>query len=204
LESQQDPVLPGRACGGCTLCCKVLTIQELGKPQGEWCAHCEVGRGCTIYSARPGECRDFHCGYLAWPMIREHWYPATSKMVLVSELDGTRLAIHVDPARPDAWRGKPYYDEIKQMARLAAAKMQQVMVCIRDKAIIILPDEDVDLGPIAEDERIIIGEAMVNGRSKLRAMKVHVDDPRIAGMKAGVPMALGRAVSQALSEQRKG
>jgi hypothetical protein len=164
-----------------------MRIEEIAKPQGEWCANCEIGRGCKIYDARPSECRSFYCGYLTWPRIGEHWYPALSKMVLVSELDGNRVAIHVDPARPDAWRAKPYYDEIKQMARLAAPQMKQVMVCIRDRTIMILPDEDVDLGRVADDERIFVGEIQENGRWRFGAMKLHVDDPRIAGRKAGVP-----------------
>lgn len=202
MEPQSTELVPGRSCGNCTLCCKVLGIVELAKPLGEWCPNCEVGRGCKIYGERPVECRDFHCGYLAWPMIREHWYPATSKMVLMTD-DGNRLTIHVDPARPGAWRTKPYYDEIKQMARRAAQQMQQVMVCIGKRSVVILPEEDVDLGIVADDERIIMGEVMVNGRARLRAMKVHVDDPRIAGMELGVKTQLGQAVSQALGGQEK-
>jgi hypothetical protein len=189
---EESPVLSGRACGTCTLCCKVLSIKELGKPQGDWCQYCEIGHGCKIYDERPSECRAFYCGYLAWPMTEEHWFPARCKMVLVSELDGNRVAIHVDPSRPDAWREQPYYDEIKHWARLAAPEMRQVVVCIRNRAIVILPDEDVDLGPIRDDERIISGEVLENGRPRLVAMKLHVADPRIAGMQDAVRYHLGR------------
>jgi hypothetical protein len=114
-------------------------------------------------------------------------------MVIVSELDGKRVGINVDPDRPNAWRNEPYYSEIKRWAEHAAQDMMQVVVCIGNRAIVILPDEDVDLGPIADHERIISGETIENGRRRLRAMKIHADDPRIAGMKPGVPFGLPRA-----------
>ena len=43
-----------RTCGDCTLCCKVMAIEELAKPVGTWCPHCKPGRGCRIYPDRPG------------------------------------------------------------------------------------------------------------------------------------------------------
>lgn len=119
-------------------------------------------------------------------MIDQKWFPANSKMVIVSELDGKRIAVHVDPGRPMAWKGEPFYSEIKEWAIHAANDMTQVVVCIASRAIVILPDEDVDLGHIAADERIITGEILENGRKKLRAMKLKANDPRIAGMKPGI------------------
>lgn len=178
-------ILPDRSCGSCTLCCKVLSIEELQKPQNEWCAHCAVGTGCKVYDKRPRECSSFFCGYLTWPITGKHWFPASSKMVIVSELEGQRIAIHVDPSRPGAWRDEPFYSEIKEWAVHAAPDMIQVVVCIKNRAIVVLPDEDVDLGPISPDERIISGEVVEGGRTKLRAMKVKANDPMIAGMEAG-------------------
>lgn len=59
-------VTSGRDCGGCTACCKTPDIDDpqLKKPLGEWCAHCSVGTGCTIYEKRPAACRDFKCQWL--------------------------------------------------------------------------------------------------------------------------------------------
>lgn len=52
---------PGRECGGCTACCKALSVAELAKPSNRWCNHCDVGSGCTVYADRPKSCRDFNC-----------------------------------------------------------------------------------------------------------------------------------------------
>lgn len=181
----EEQSLPGRACGTCTLCCKVMGVEELDKPRGTWCQHCVPGSGCKVYAERPPSCRAFHCGYLTWKMLGEHWLPARSKMVVVLDSDGDRIAIHVDSSRPTAWRGQPYYGEIKQWARDSARDLRQVVVIIGDRSIVILPDEDVDIGVTSADERIVLGEVVENGRLKLRAMKMRADDPRLAGAEAG-------------------
>lgn len=187
MDEIESPIIPGRNCDTCTMCCKILSIKDLEKPQGQWCSHCNIGKGCKIYDLRPEECKTFYCGYLSWVMVNEWWFPAKCKMVIVSELDGNRIAVHVDPARPNAWKEEPYYSEIKEWACRVAGELKQVVVCIRNRAIVILPDEDVDLGPIGDDERIVCGEVLEKGRLVLRAMKLKVDDPRIAGMEDGVP-----------------
>lgn len=50
-------------CGECTVCCKVLRVQELGKPAGEWCASVTAS-GCGRYETRPQSCRNFRCLWL--------------------------------------------------------------------------------------------------------------------------------------------
>ena len=181
----EDPILTGRACGTCTLCCKLLGIPELDKARNEWCRHCDIGRGCRIYGERPSACREFYCAYLTSPMLGERWFPARSKMVVAAEDDGERIVIHVDPARPNAWREQPYYGDIKKWAALAAPDLRQVVVSVGKRSIVVLPEEDVDLGTVAEDERIVIGEIVENGRFRLRAMKLRADDPRLAGAQMG-------------------
>ncbi|MCJ2069763.1 hypothetical protein MKK75_13345 [Methylobacterium sp. J-030] len=49
-----------RSCGPCTLCCRVLEIQVLGKPAGILCRH-NTGTGCGIYRERPEICARWHC-----------------------------------------------------------------------------------------------------------------------------------------------
>ena len=60
--TQQVAIVPGRDCAGCTMCCKLLRVEELDTPPLSWCPHCSVRTGCSIYDDRPTECRQFYCG----------------------------------------------------------------------------------------------------------------------------------------------
>jgi hypothetical protein len=175
-----NPVVPGRGCDGCTLCCKLLGIAELGKPKGVWCGHCDIGVGCRIYAMRPPSCGEFHCGFLTLGTLKEAWRPSKCKIVVAAEAGGRRLAAYVDPGRPDAWKAEPYYSQLKEWARLAARKRNQVVVCIGPQTIVILPDKDVDLGVVGDDEMIVMQEISSPAGPKLEAHKVKHSDPRAA------------------------
>lgn len=185
LTCATNPVAPGRACDGCTLCCKVLSIEELRKPKGIWCEHCSVGVECRIYDRRPRECSSFYCGFLQLGFLSEEWRPSKSKIVLVAELDGKRIAAHVDPGRPDAWKSEPYYSQLKEWAVKAVPDMHQVVVCIGSRAIVILPDRDVDLGVIADDELIVTAEIQTPTGLRLEALKINRADPRATNLATG-------------------
>jgi len=54
-----------RSCGGCTLCCTVLRVDELGKLGGTPCAKLRADAGgCGIYQSRPSICRRYRCLWL--------------------------------------------------------------------------------------------------------------------------------------------
>ena len=96
------------ACGSCTACCRVYSISEIGKPAGQWCEHCAVGKGCKIYEKRPWKCVEFEClwlhsqhGGFGNPMPDE-MRPDRCKVVF-SPLDDTFIALCM-PGSPDAWR----------------------------------------------------------------------------------------------------
>lgn len=59
--SDQLITIQSRECSGCTMCCKLPELKELQKPRDTWCAHCAIGKGCTIYSERPQGCITFEC-----------------------------------------------------------------------------------------------------------------------------------------------
>src|SRR4051812_32045712 len=73
---------PGRACGTCTLCCKVYDVPALDKPVGQWCGYCKPGRGCGIHLMRPDHCRSFHCLWMTETWLGPEWKPERSKIVL--------------------------------------------------------------------------------------------------------------------------
>jgi hypothetical protein len=176
-------VVEGRRCGTCTLCCKVLTVEELRKPNGQWCPHCVKGRGCAIYSDRPNECRRFQCGYLLWPALGEHWLPARSKLVVAFKPDGKEIVVHVDPGVPNAWRAEPYYSEIGSLAGHATRTAYTIFVQIGRRMIAVFPDREVDLGVVAGDEVIAIHEVTGPGTRRRDAVKLKADDPRIKGLR---------------------
>jgi hypothetical protein len=91
-----------RQCGECTLCCKLLGIKELRKPQYEWCPHCDIGHGCTIYGDRPQSCRDYECMWLQTEVIPDECRPDRSHVVLTMLPDNEHIQVNVDPQRPEA------------------------------------------------------------------------------------------------------
>lgn len=55
----------GRKCGECSLCCKILPVQDanLDKAHGVRCKHQRRG-GCKVYAFRPQKCAQWSCGWL--------------------------------------------------------------------------------------------------------------------------------------------
>ena len=85
------------------------------------------------------------------------------------------IVIHVDPGFPNAWRAEPYYSEIRAMA---ASMPYTLFVQIGRRIIVVFPDREVDLGVVAEDERIAI-QPEAGGTGRRAAIKVKANDPRI-------------------------
>ncbi|MFS0772039.1 YkgJ family cysteine cluster protein [Sphingomonas sp. 1P08PE] len=58
------PVLDGRSCGDCTVCCTVLKVDapEFRKPAGTPCTHLGAA-GCRIHAVRPRICRTWFCAW---------------------------------------------------------------------------------------------------------------------------------------------
>ncbi len=94
LTSGPSPVLapetfvaqpaPGRACGACTLCCKVYDVPAVESVAGQWCRHTKAGQGCAIHATRPDHCRAFHCLWMTESWLGPEWKPDRAKMVLTS------------------------------------------------------------------------------------------------------------------------
>jgi hypothetical protein len=170
------PVVKGRSCGMCSLCCKLLEVQAISKPEGKWCVHCAPGRErCTIYDRRPDQCRTFHCAWLTVGSLGDEWRPTKAKMVLSAEADGNRIAAHVDPAFPNAWREEPYYGALKQLARDAVDTEGQVVVYLKKRVIVVLPDQDIELGELAPGDRIIVGAKETSNGRVFEASKISAD-----------------------------
>ena len=148
-------VVPGRDCGTCTMCCKLIAVEALSKAPGSWCPHCVRGKGCGIYQTRPAECRTFFCHWMVEKGLGPEWKPERAKFALVKTEGGKRLTALVDPGFPSAWRRSPYYENLKQWAAVAARKLPDIYlvdVLIGQRSIVILPDRDVEVGVLEYDE----------------------------------------------------
>lgn len=150
-ESDSD-----RACDGCTLCCKVIRVDVLNKPQWQYCPHCVVGTGCGIHATRPDDCRAWFCEYLMNPGVADYWYPKTSHMVIEVLDDGINAHVYVDPHFPDAWREEPYYSDLKGSAQEAVKRNSRITVHIGTRQIVVFPDRDVEFDRVEADEEVVV------------------------------------------------
>jgi hypothetical protein len=147
-------LVPGRSCEGCAMCCKLPFIKALDKPRDTWCSHCSTRKQCDIYDARPEPCRDYYCGWMRLAKIPQEWRPIDSRMIINFTEDSRHLFIHVDPARPDAWRRKPYLQHLRELARVNNPNGGQVIVSIGEHYIVVFPDREFDLGTMSDDETV--------------------------------------------------
>lgn len=138
------------------MCCKLLAIAEIEKPQQAWCPDCSIGTGCKIYNQRPEPCRQFYCQYRKDPGLGEEWAPRKSKIIVDFEPDNDRLAIHVDESRRSGWRSSPYYERIMQWVRSLAADGKHVLVWEGKNAIVVLPTREINLGKIGPNRDLIV------------------------------------------------
>ena len=148
-----DAPVPGRECGDCGLCCKLLAITELSKPENRWCGYFKAGKGCSTYAERPSSCRTFFCGWRRAANLGDEWRPNRARMMLYTDEKGSRLFVHVDPGFPGAWLEQPYYAQLKRWSS-AVKDGRQVIVRIRDRMIVILPNRDIDLGVVASGDTV--------------------------------------------------
>jgi hypothetical protein len=85
---------PSVDCGGCTVCCDLLGVKELGKPYYARCEHLTPGKGCGTYETRPSACRVFRC---AWHLglfdLKQQWRPDQCGLVFEIQSDANVNAV---------------------------------------------------------------------------------------------------------------
>ncbi len=160
LSSQSASKIMTRQCGTCMLCCKLPAIDELSKPENQWCKHAKPGKGCAIYGDRPQTCRAFLCEWITDPDLNDNWKPDRAKF-FVRWMTSKQFMISVDPGFPNAWKASQYYPPLKLMATRITDQGGYVMVGIGARRILILPDRDEDLGSHSSDTEIQIDRLMV-------------------------------------------
>jgi hypothetical protein len=76
-------------------------------------------------------------------------------MVLFADGHPDFLGVQVDPGSPTVWRREPYYSQLKELAQRVDEKVR-VVVYIKKRAIVILPDREVDMGVLDPGDRIYV------------------------------------------------
>ena len=179
MTLSDDQLVPGRSCNDCTLCCKLLLVEVLEKPRAVWCPHCDQKRGCKIYADRPEPCQSFYCGYRRIADLDDRWKPAKAKFLINYETAHNRIAIHVDPTRPDAWRTEPFYSTIKKWSANALREQGTVVVWCGPKVIVVMPERERDLGTPRDDQFIVRVERRGPRGPEIDFELVEAGDPRV-------------------------
>jgi hypothetical protein len=169
MSEAASEIAAGKACGSCGMCGKVLAIQVLDKPGGVWCGAYRKGAGCGVYDTRPAPCRGFHCLWLTSEKLSDDWRPDRAGFLMYTDRDGKRLNVVVDPGKPAAWRREPYYQRLKAMSR-RALDGYELVICVGDRRIVLFPSEDVDLGVVDPDHKLVSGYADRDGQKVPFAM----------------------------------
>ncbi len=136
-----------KSCGSCTLCCKLMDIDELDKQPGAWCSACKPGVGCRIYDDRPEGCRVFSCQWLFEEDMPDNYRPDRTKVVL-SCAEGPVLIANCDPANPLAWKNEPIYSLLKHRARTHWFGIVAVVARAGQRMWAIGANSDTDLGMV--------------------------------------------------------
>jgi hypothetical protein len=158
--SAQWAAQTGRACGECSLCCKLLHVKELDKPANKWCPHCAPGKGgCTIWGRTPDICRLYFCGWRITRGFGDEWFPLKSHMVVsLNQQNAVQvLMITVDPLHSEIWRSEPYYRQLRELARRGRISNDPMVVIVRVGARVWQVDID-------GEREIADSEVVVNAR----------------------------------------
>ncbi len=114
-------------CGECSLCCKLLGIEEIDKPVGVWCPHCTPGSGCRIHNQPhyPADCASYVC---LWRQMKDEGVsvpdelrPDRSKVIIDAANFENAHHVRCDPSKPDAWRNPMIQGILGSMMELGSA-----------------------------------------------------------------------------------
>jgi hypothetical protein len=163
MENSNARTIPGRECGSCSMCCKVYNISEINKPAGKWCTHCKPGKGCVIHDALPNQCAEFNCLWRTQETIGPAWKPDQARMVLTSSPLTGFIQVQVDSSTPQAWQKQPYYGQLHQWAKNNLQKGIYVIVFINENATLVMPDQDIAIGPMKPTDGLAVRRNLGGG-----------------------------------------
>lgn len=151
--SARPDIAEGKSCGDCGLCCKLIGVESLNKPQFVWCKSYRKGAGCKIYEDRPADCRAFICYWMHVPNLGEEWRPDRAGFVMHIADGGSRLNIETDPATPQSWRREPFYSTFRDWAAKGAGRGLTLVVWMGRRCLEITPTGEIDHGMLRPTTR---------------------------------------------------
>lgn len=163
-----------KSCGTCSMCCKHLFIVELAKPAGEWCSHVVRGGGCGIYDTRPTPCREFLCNWRLNPGLDDSWRPDKAGFLLWTVSERVMLVV-VEPSKPDAWKRRPYYAQLKDWSKTALTGVGTVVVKVRNATTVVLPHADISIGDVVVSDEIAVRQQIQGLRRQIWIEVTHCD-----------------------------
>lgn len=111
----------GRTCGGCTRCCEVVPVKEIGLKPFTRCPKLRdwtsaAGPGCSIYANRPYSCRAWSCLWLKSAQLPDEMRPDKSGIVvdeIIELISVTEKATGKETERTAAqmWVAKGHEDD---------------------------------------------------------------------------------------------
>ncbi len=140
-----------RACGPCSLCCRVLRVDALRKLGGAPCVHEQEGGGCGIHAERPGICRAYRCLWLRGA-LRESDRPDRLGAVLDVVGGGGTAWLEIREAEPGA------FERSARLREIAAEYRRHMPVRISDSADVLDPERRFRVLLAGDEERSIAGE----------------------------------------------
>lgn len=133
-----------RTCGNCTLCCRLVPVEELHKEQNVRCGALNAWRRCTVYAHRPISCRLWSCAWLEGETTmrpdQAHYVIDTAYDVIKMQDDETGksvplkcLQVWIDPHFPEAVHRPELLEFLERVQQLTIARFS------REDAVFIIP-----------------------------------------------------------------
>jgi uncharacterized protein len=109
--------IPGKSCGACSFCCKVLEIVEFPKKAGVLCEHCSSSGGCNVYATRAQICRDYYCDWKEDRGLSAQFRPDRIGVLLMQDPDSDEYHAVCDPEKPFSWRSPLIFRHLLTLAK---------------------------------------------------------------------------------------
>src|SRR5258708_5776891 len=145
-KADTTAIVPGRACGECSLCCKLIRVDAFAKAPGTWCAHCAPGSGGgAVYDNPPAGGRGVFFAWGVSPSPRGGGGARPCQARPPGGRGGRLVAGYVGPSGPPG-RGQ------------GADVNQQVIVYIKNRVIAIFPNKEVEVGTMNPGDHLVVRE----------------------------------------------